>query len=137
MFGIKTTAKIGPLDLTAIISQEKGSTESASFEAGAAKTPNYKRDYDYLERTFFWLGPREELDTIAEILDARIYVFHQITSGAAGADTLETSVRTFSSTVWFRQRATHLAIRVWASMARVSPEMFWSPFFHISRPKFR
>ncbi len=94
LFGIKATARVGPLDLTAIISQEKGSTESASFEAGAAKTPNYKRDYDYLERTYFWLGTPEELDTIAEVLDARIYVFHQITSGAAGSDT----------TTWYNAR---------------------------------
>jgi hypothetical protein len=46
----------------------------------------YKRDFDYLARTFFWLGPAEELDTIDEILDARIYVFHQI-QGPAGSDT--------------------------------------------------
>lgn len=33
----------------------------------------YKRDYDYLDRTFFWLFSPE--DSVAKIIDARIYVF--------------------------------------------------------------
>ncbi|NIP41490.1 MAG: cell surface protein SprA [candidate division Zixibacteria bacterium] len=80
LFGIKATAKVGALDLTAIVSQEKGSTESSSFEAGAAKSTNYKRDYDYLERTFFWLFfPEDNVDTIIE---SEIYTYHNIQSGA-------------------------------------------------------
>lgn len=38
----------------------------------------YKRDYNYLSRTFFWLGPAEEMDTIEEILDCRLYVYHLV-----------------------------------------------------------
>jgi hypothetical protein len=33
----------------------------------------YKRDYDYMDRTFFWLFWPE--DSVAKIIDARIYVF--------------------------------------------------------------
>ncbi|MFQ6003119.1 MAG: cell surface protein SprA, partial [Candidatus Zixiibacteriota bacterium] len=59
LFGIKTTAKIGGWNLTMITSQEKGSTQRAEFKAGA-KTEKYKiRDYDYLKRTFYYLGQDE------------------------------------------------------------------------------
>jgi cell surface protein SprA len=34
---------------------------------------SYKRDYDYLDRTFFWLFWPE--DSVAKIIDGRIYVF--------------------------------------------------------------
>jgi hypothetical protein len=80
LFGIKATAKIGALDLTAIVSQEKGSTESSSFEAGASKSTNYKRDYDYLERTFFWLFFPE--DNVDSIIESEIYVYHNIQTGS-------------------------------------------------------
>ncbi len=84
LFGIKSTAKIGPLDLTAIISQEKGSTESSTFQAGASKSTNYKRDYDYLDRTFFWLVFPEA--NVAEIVESEIYVFQQQQDFGSGAD---------------------------------------------------
>jgi hypothetical protein len=57
LFGIKATAKMGNLDITAITSQEKGSTEKTTFTAGAHVEPRVVRDYDYLKRTWFYLGP--------------------------------------------------------------------------------
>ena len=59
LFGIKTTAKIGGWDLTMITSQEKGSTQSAEFKAGAKTSEQKIRDYDYLKRTFYYLGQDE------------------------------------------------------------------------------
>jgi hypothetical protein len=56
LFGIKTTAKIGGWDLTMITSQEKGSTQRAEFKAGAETQKIKIRDYDYLQRTFYYLG---------------------------------------------------------------------------------
>ena len=56
LFGIKTTAKIGGWDLTMITSQEKGSTQRAEFKAGAETHQQIIRDYDYLQRTFYFLG---------------------------------------------------------------------------------
>ncbi|MCK4385870.1 MAG: cell surface protein SprA, partial [candidate division Zixibacteria bacterium] len=56
LFGIKTTAKIGGWDLTMITSQEKGSTQRAEFKAGAETHKQKIRDYDYLQRTFYFLG---------------------------------------------------------------------------------
>ena len=85
LFGIKATAKVGPLDLTAIVSQEKGSTESAAFTAGASQSTNTKRDYDYLQRTFFWLFTPSDpyYGRITKIVESEIYVFHQVGSNAA------------------------------------------------------
>ncbi len=56
LFGIKTTAKVGSWDLTMITSQEKGSTQRAEFKAGAERHKQMIRDYDYLQRTFYYLG---------------------------------------------------------------------------------
>jgi hypothetical protein len=56
LFGIKTTAKIGGWDLTMITSQEKGSTQRSEFKAGAETQKIKIRDYDYLQRTFYFLG---------------------------------------------------------------------------------
>lgn len=71
LFGIKTTAKIGGWDLTMITSQDKGSTQKADFKAGAETSAKPIRDYDYLKRTFYYLGNLEEDfapgDSIAEI----------------------------------------------------------------------
>jgi hypothetical protein len=70
LFGIKTTAKIGGWDLTMITSQDKGSTQKADFSAGARTTSKIIRDYEYLQRTFYWLGyggDFAEGDSIVEI----------------------------------------------------------------------
>ena len=55
LFGLKSTAKIGNLNLTGIVSQEKGSTEGATFTAGARGERIFKRDNDYLRFRYFWL----------------------------------------------------------------------------------
>jgi hypothetical protein len=70
LFGIKTTAKVGGWDLTMITSQDKGSTQKAEFSAGARTSTKIIRDYEYLERTFYWLGyggDFAEEDSIVEI----------------------------------------------------------------------
>jgi len=62
LFGIKTTAKIGGWDLTMITSQEKGSTQRAEFKAGAETHQQIIRDYDYLQRTFYFLGQDKKMN---------------------------------------------------------------------------
>ena len=57
LFGIKAQAQVGNLDMTVIASQEKGSTEKTTFNAGAKPSQNIVRDYEYVERKFFWLAP--------------------------------------------------------------------------------
>ena len=56
LFGIKAQTKFAGLDLTMIASQEKGSTKKAEFKAGAETNVITIRDYEYLPRTFFYLG---------------------------------------------------------------------------------
>ena len=56
LFGFKSTAKLGGLDLTMIMSQEKGATQGQTFRAGARQDTFYIRDWNYLPRTFYYLG---------------------------------------------------------------------------------
>lgn len=56
LFGVKTTAKLGGLSLTAIISQEKGNSERTSYEPGAGATMKTIRDYQYAYGRYFDLG---------------------------------------------------------------------------------
>ena len=56
LFGIKSQVKLGGLDLTMIASQEKGSTQKAEFSAGKETRREPIRDYEYLARTFYYLG---------------------------------------------------------------------------------
>jgi cell surface protein SprA len=56
LFGIKTMAQVGNLNLTAIASQEKGNSERTSIEAGASASKSYVRDYSYASGRIFDLG---------------------------------------------------------------------------------
>ncbi|UCD63572.1 MAG: cell surface protein SprA [Candidatus Zixiibacteriota bacterium] len=73
LFGIKTEAQIGQLNLTAIASQEKGSTERSSFTATGEENAEYVRDYEYLERRVFDLGLPGELERDDEIIELYVY----------------------------------------------------------------
>ncbi|MBN1781792.1 cell surface protein SprA [bacterium] len=55
LFGIKSELKVGPLDITAIASMEKGQKKKLSLDGGAS-SENYKiKDYDYKGGTYFFL----------------------------------------------------------------------------------
>jgi hypothetical protein len=57
LFGIKATARLADLEITAIASQEKGSTETIEINAGtSAMATNVIRDIDYKKRTIYDLG---------------------------------------------------------------------------------
>lgn len=72
LFGIKSTARIGNLDMTIIASQDKGSSEKASFNAGAQANERQIRDYDYLPRTYYWIQPPPSSDSLV-LLDVVLY----------------------------------------------------------------
>jgi len=72
LFGIKTTARIGNLDLTMITSQDKGSSEKSSFNAGAQSNDRQIRDYDYLPRMYYWLGRPFVADSV-ELVSVELY----------------------------------------------------------------
>ena len=69
LFGIKSTAKIGNLDLTVITSQEKGTSEKANFNAGAQGRERPIKDCEYLAYTYFWLDdlPHGPEDTLVSV----------------------------------------------------------------------
>lgn len=76
LFGIKATAKIGKLDLTMITSQEKGTSEKTTFNAGAKGSEQKIRDYQYLANTYFWLGPHESATD--RVVSMELYVNGQV-----------------------------------------------------------
>lgn len=62
LFGIKATARVADLEVTAIASQEKGSTESVEVSSGtSAKSTIIKRDIDYAKNTIFDLGRKDSV----------------------------------------------------------------------------
>ncbi len=70
LFGLKAEAQLGNLTLTAIASQEKGSSESAVVSASGEENAKYIRDYNYATGRIFDLGypgefgPRDSVVTI-------------------------------------------------------------------------
>ena len=67
LFGIKAEAQLGNLNVTAIASQEKGSSESAKVSATGEENSTYIRDYAYAEGRIFDLGLSLG-DTVTNIL---------------------------------------------------------------------
>ncbi|MBN2104390.1 cell surface protein SprA [bacterium] len=55
LFGIKSELKVGPLDITAIASMEKGQKSKKTFEGGTSSEANEIDDYDYIKSTYFFL----------------------------------------------------------------------------------
>jgi len=71
LFGIKATAQLADLSITAIASQEKGSTETIEISAGGSSmATRVIRDVDYKKRTIYDLGRlplnRAQSDDLAE-----------------------------------------------------------------------
>lgn len=73
LFGLKAEAQVGNLTLTAIASQEKGSTERASFSASGEESAQIYRDHEYVKRLIFDLGQPEEFSAGDTILDLQIF----------------------------------------------------------------
>lgn len=55
LFGIKMESQLGGLQLTSIISQEKGEGQSATFQAGSQGNRQQIRDLDYRRRTYYFI----------------------------------------------------------------------------------
>ncbi len=73
LFGLKAEAQIGQLNLTAIASQEKGTTETASFTATGQASASTIRDADYVDRRIFDLGLPGELEAADTVINLRVY----------------------------------------------------------------
>ncbi len=55
LFGVKGVARLGPLTFTALASQEKGSGEKATFQAGARQTEVRRPEIEPLLGTYYFL----------------------------------------------------------------------------------
>lgn len=73
LFGLKAEAQVGNLTMTAIASQEKGSTERASFSASGEETAQIYRDHEYVRRLIFDLGLPGEFAATDVITDLQIF----------------------------------------------------------------
>jgi len=73
LFGIKTEVQLGDLRLTAIASQEKGSSESASVSATGEENARYIRDYAYVEGRIFDLGYPGEISPRDSVRNIIVY----------------------------------------------------------------
>ncbi len=67
LFGVKTTAELGGLKLTGIMSQEKSSNKSAQFNAGASASSRIIRDWSYLDNVYFDLTRRDTIFSFADL----------------------------------------------------------------------
>lgn len=57
LFGIRAKAKVGPVDLVGIASQDKSSGQRKTYRGLAEETSKKIRDYEYLPRTYFFVHP--------------------------------------------------------------------------------
>ena len=73
LFGVKAKAQVGHLHITAIASQEKGSTEKTSFSASGEENAKTIRDYEYEQRRIFDLGARDEFHPNDKIRTVYLY----------------------------------------------------------------
>ena len=77
LFGVKAEAQLGALYLTAIASQEKGSSERTKVTPTGEESATIIRDYDYDIRRVFDLGDQADFQPGDSVL--RVFVYQQIT----------------------------------------------------------
>ncbi|MDF1543881.1 MAG: cell surface protein SprA, partial [bacterium] len=81
LFGLKAVAQVGNLTVTGIMSQEKGSAESASFTA-SGESAEQIRDYEYVRNRVFDLFYRDELPEAYDVSAGDsikvLYLYEQI-----------------------------------------------------------
>ncbi|MGQ9664580.1 MAG: hypothetical protein ACUVUH_04505 [bacterium] len=68
LFGLKSTSKLGPVDIVAIASQEQTQMSEQVIEGGSESVPDTIWSKDYAKRQFFWLGTNDS------IIELRVYV---------------------------------------------------------------
>ncbi len=78
LFGIKAEAQVGNLTLTAIASQEKGSSEKASVDAAGEASAEWRRDYQYETNRVYDLGYPGEFGPYDRV--SQLYVYEEETN---------------------------------------------------------
>lgn len=74
LFGIKSTARVGPLDWTILASKQEGKSERTSYTGGSAKPQTWTlNDFDYLKGVYFFLADPNL--PAQEIPDTSIHIY--------------------------------------------------------------
>ena len=68
LFGLKSTSKLGPVDIVAIASREQTQMSEQVIEGGTESVPDTFWSKDYAKRQFFWLGTNDS------IIELRVYI---------------------------------------------------------------
>jgi hypothetical protein len=68
LFGIKTVAKLGSVDLTVIASKQEGKQDKQRMIGGARTVQQQISDLDYKKRTYFFIEP-PDFDKQASVID--------------------------------------------------------------------
>ncbi|MCX7994643.1 MAG: hypothetical protein N3A65_02560 [candidate division WOR-3 bacterium] len=68
LFGLKSTAKLGPVDIVAIASREQTQFTEQEITGGTESVPDTNWSKDYAKRQFFWLGTNDS------IIELRVYI---------------------------------------------------------------
>ncbi|MEO0141891.1 MAG: hypothetical protein ABIL15_00865 [candidate division WOR-3 bacterium] len=71
LFGIKSTSRFGPLEITAIASREQTQTEEMEITGTSSLTTDSIFSKDYEKRRFFWLG------TLDSIIELKVFVYDE------------------------------------------------------------
>lgn len=71
LFGIKSTAKLGPLDLVAIASKEQTQSQEMTIEGAISADSGIIWAKAYEKRRFFWLGNYDKIITLQVYVDDR------------------------------------------------------------------
>ncbi|RKX27371.1 MAG: cell surface protein SprA [Candidatus Zixiibacteriota bacterium] len=74
LFGFKTAAKLGNFRITAIASQEKGSSESAVVSGTGEQNAQFRRDYAFASGRIFDLGYPGEFSPYDSITNLRVFI---------------------------------------------------------------
>ena len=73
LFGIKTAAQVGKLTITAIASQEKGSSDRVAITPGGEEDATVIRDYEFAKGRIFDLGYPGEFNADDKIINLIVY----------------------------------------------------------------
>lgn len=73
LFGLKAEAQVGSLTLTAIASQEKGTSERTSISPTGEEAAEFVRDWEYADSRIFDLGRPNELRAGDSVLNIFVY----------------------------------------------------------------
>lgn len=110
LFGVKTVAQIGPLDMTVVASKEEGESSSGTFSSsGGQATERTINDYEYIKRQFFYL------ETPGEDFSAPTPGFGQFypVIGGAANDSLEIFASLRVDTEWRTNTRPKFYVKAW------------------------